>query len=178
MIYLGFDRRGGGNSGNRNGTNYNNNNNTTNPRPSRFSNKRSRSRSPVRPSRFDNNSNGNDFKRARTDSARPSHVSLYCIFSKFYHRYTFRMNLLNILIQHQPMEPEFIHNEHIKNLNQTEQQHHLVHHYHHHPQLILIVDFIIKWLHIHHHQCTRQAIKCMHPHPNNHHYHQVHPHHK
>jgi hypothetical protein len=76
LIYLGLDRRGGG--GNRNGNNYNNNNN--NPRPTRFSNKRSRSRSPVRQSRFDNNSHGNDYKRARTDNSRPPHVSLYQIF--------------------------------------------------------------------------------------------------
>ncbi len=79
MIYLGLDRRGGG--GSRNGNNYNNNNtNTNNPRPTRFSNKRSRSRSPVRQSRFDSNSHGNDYKRARTDNSRPSHVSLYKIF--------------------------------------------------------------------------------------------------
>ncbi len=75
-IHLGFDRRGG-NSGNRGGSGYNNNNG--NPRPSRFSNKRSRSRSPpARQSRFDNNSNDN--KRPRTDNSHPPNVSLYSIF--------------------------------------------------------------------------------------------------
>jgi hypothetical protein len=42
----------------------------------RFTNKRSRSRSPARSTtRFDS-VQGNDFKRARTDTARPLHVSL------------------------------------------------------------------------------------------------------
>jgi superfamily II DNA/RNA helicase len=64
----GFDRRGGGNS-NRSGNSYNNNNNNSNARPTRFSNKRSRSRSPpARQSRFDN-----DYKRPRTDSSHPTH---------------------------------------------------------------------------------------------------------
>lgn len=54
-----------------------NNNSTTNnntSRPTRFGTKRSRSRSP-RVSRFDSNSHGNDFKRARTDNSRPSQPS-------------------------------------------------------------------------------------------------------
>jgi superfamily II DNA/RNA helicase len=78
-IYLGFDRRGGGNS-NRSGNSYNNNNNNnSNARPTRFSNKRSRSRSPpARQSRFDN-----DYKRPRTDSSHPTHVSSYFIFIFF-----------------------------------------------------------------------------------------------
>ena len=71
---LGYDRRNAG--GSRGGNSFN-----SDPRPSRFSNKRSRSRSPpARPSRFDNNSYGSDYKRARTDNAGPSHVSLYHIF--------------------------------------------------------------------------------------------------
>jgi hypothetical protein len=95
FIFSGIDRRGGGGGGNMNGNRnaYNNNNNSergtyNNSRPSRFSGKRSRSRSPVqsthkRPSRFDNpdtngapsySSHGSDYKRLRTDSSRPSHV--------------------------------------------------------------------------------------------------------
>ena len=92
FIFSGIDRRGGG--GNMNGTRnaYNNNERGTynNSRPSRFSGKRSRSRSPVqsthkRPSRFDNpdtngapsySSHGSDYKRLRTDSSRPSHVRI------------------------------------------------------------------------------------------------------
>jgi superfamily II DNA/RNA helicase len=64
-IHLGFDRRGGMSGGNRNGNNS---------QPTRFNNnnKRSRSRSPVRQSRFDN---GGDFKRPRTDNSRPPSVS-------------------------------------------------------------------------------------------------------
>ncbi|CAF1347441.1 unnamed protein product [Rotaria magnacalcarata] len=62
-----FDRRNGGVA--RTGNNFSANNNT---RHTRFSEKRSHSRSPSRQSRFDSNSTGNDFKRARTDNARPS----------------------------------------------------------------------------------------------------------
>ncbi|UJR20848.1 hypothetical protein I4U23_023958 [Adineta vaga] len=65
----GFDRRNGM-SGNRGGNSYNN----SNPRPTRFGNKRSRSRSPpARPSRFDDNSYGNN-KRPRTDQSRDDHT--------------------------------------------------------------------------------------------------------
>ncbi|CAF1357737.1 unnamed protein product [Rotaria sordida] len=74
----GLDRRngiGGPRNNDRNANNFNNNNNNNNTaRPTRFSNKRSRSRSPpTRPSRFDNNSHGTDYKRARTDNSRPTH---------------------------------------------------------------------------------------------------------
>ncbi|CAF1305343.1 unnamed protein product [Adineta steineri] len=70
----GHDRRnmsGNRGGGNRGASNFNN----TNTRPTRFSNKRSRSRSPpVRTSRFDStNAYGTDIKRARTDTSRPSH---------------------------------------------------------------------------------------------------------
>jgi len=75
FFYLGVDRRGGGGNRTNDRNNYNNNS-----RPSRFSNKRSRSRSPpVRQSRFDNNSHGNDYKRARTDNSRPPNVNFYYI---------------------------------------------------------------------------------------------------
>jgi hypothetical protein len=70
-------------NGNRNGYN--------NSRPNHFSAKRSRSRSPPRStyndsSRFNNrdandthnyNTHGNDYKRPRTDSSRPPHVSIF-----------------------------------------------------------------------------------------------------
>jgi ATP-dependent RNA helicase DDX5/DBP2 len=72
----GIDRRGGNNmNGNRNGFNTNNNERGTynNSRPSRFSGKRSRSRSPISSSRFDN---GNDYKCPRIDSSRPPHEEL------------------------------------------------------------------------------------------------------
>jgi hypothetical protein len=61
-ITLGRGRGGG--MGNRNGSTA---------RPTRFGTKRSRSRSPVRQSRFDN---GNDFKRPRTDNSGPTQVIL------------------------------------------------------------------------------------------------------
>jgi len=87
-------------NGNRNAFNNNNNNERgtyNNSRPSRFSAKRSRSRSPINStyggsSRFDNrdtngthnyNNHGNDSKRPRTDSSRPPHVNLYN-FKKIY----------------------------------------------------------------------------------------------
>lgn len=68
----GIDRRnlgiGGTRFNDRSGHNYNNNS-----RPSRFSNKRSRSRSPIRVTRFDNNSRGNDYKRSRVEDSYPQH---------------------------------------------------------------------------------------------------------
>lgn len=77
----GFDRRGGGPPNRPQDRNTINNNNNHNSRPTRFSNKRSRSRSPpVRQSRFDNDSY--EFKRPRTDSSRPSHVNHF-LFSFF-----------------------------------------------------------------------------------------------
>jgi superfamily II DNA/RNA helicase len=79
---------GGGGGGYMNGS-RNDYNSTDRVRPSRFSDKRSRSRSPVRStygssSRFDSrdassahSNNGGDYKRARTDSSRPPQVSLF-----------------------------------------------------------------------------------------------------
>jgi hypothetical protein len=103
-----MDRRGTGNmNGNRNGFNNTNNNERGtygSSRPSRFSGKRSRSRSPVqptthkRPSRFDNpdassahnyNSHGNDYKRPRTDSSRPPHVKLSYIINRYSIQFSF-----------------------------------------------------------------------------------------
>jgi superfamily II DNA/RNA helicase len=81
-------RGGGGGGGYMNGS-RNDYNSTDRVRPSRFSDKRSRSRSPVRStygssSRFDSrdassahSNNGGDYKRARTDSSRPPQVSLF-----------------------------------------------------------------------------------------------------
>jgi hypothetical protein len=98
------------------GNNFNNN-----PRPSRFSNKRSRSRSPpARTSRFDTNSYGTDYKRPRTDNSRPSQVSLSRTFSLFYIKFKFRMNLLDILMHHQSMVMVCNPNDHIKDLNQMQ----------------------------------------------------------
>lgn len=78
-VCLGFDRRAPPSQ-----TRHDDRNGTSNGRPTRFSNKRSRSRSPpARPSRFDNrdsnssynySSHNNDYKRLRTDHSRPSHV--------------------------------------------------------------------------------------------------------
>lgn len=167
ILYLGFDRRGAGgnNRGNgRNGSSYSNNNDS-NPRPSRFSNKRSRSRSPVRQSRFDNDSNDN--KRPRTDHSRSSHVSLNSIHFLFDRHLNFRMNRLDIPILHQQMVMVCILNDHSTNLNLMECQHHL----RRRPlQVIPIVDSIIKRAHIH------RLIKCMVNHLNNHHFHPVHHH--
>lgn len=117
---LGFDRRGaGGNNhgSDRNGSSYGHSNNT-NPRPSRFSNKRSRSRSPVRQSRFDNDSN--DYKRPRTDHSRSSQVSQASVHFLFIRSFHFRMNLLGIPILHHPMEMVCILNDHNTNLNLME----------------------------------------------------------
>ena len=83
LASLGGVRRGDGSyhtNASRGG--YNNTTTSTNPRPSRFSAKRSRSPSPSRsnysrPSRFDSREpNGtHDYKRPRTDSSRAPHVS-------------------------------------------------------------------------------------------------------
>lgn len=115
VFLLGLDRRNGGHSRNndRNGNNFGNNHNNSNgTRPTRFSNKRSRSRSPppTRPSRFDNNSFGNDFKRARTDNSRPSNVSSHENFHSLENNlFKFRMNLFEVLILHQPTVSQCIH---------------------------------------------------------------------
>lgn len=141
VVHLGFDRRGlgaGNRNNDRNGSSYGNN---TNPRPSRFSNKRSRSRSPpVRQSRFDNDSS--DFKRPRTDHSRPSHVSLDSTYFISHAHLHFRMNLLDNLIPHQRMAMLCILNDPFKNLNRMD-------YHHHHPlqQVILIVDSSIKRTH-------------------------------
>lgn len=88
-----MDRRSGSHmNGNRNGYNNTANNNSergtfNNSRPTRFSAKRSRSRSPIRStyggiSRFDSRDTngtqnyGNDYKRPRTDTSHSSHVNL------------------------------------------------------------------------------------------------------
>jgi hypothetical protein len=69
FILSGMNQRGGGHmNGNRNGYNNNNNNNTS--RPTRFSAKRSRSRSPIQSTY----GHGNEFKRPRTDT---SHVCTF-----------------------------------------------------------------------------------------------------
>lgn len=146
----------GNRNNDRNGSSYGNN---TNPRPSRFSNKRSRSRSPVRQSRFDNDSN--DFKRPRTDHSRPSHVSFDSIY--------FFLNVSLHSRTHQRMVMVFILNDPIKNLNQME-----CHHHHLHQQVILTVDSTTKPLHIHHHRCIHPRIQCMVNHLNSLHFHQVH----
>ena len=79
LFFLGFDRRGTMNNrhDDRAGNSYGGG-----ARPTRFSNKRSRSRSPSsRPSRFDSRdsngygSHGNDYKRPRTDNPRSSNVN-------------------------------------------------------------------------------------------------------
>jgi ATP-dependent RNA helicase DDX5/DBP2 len=75
----GIGRRGGSSNmnGNRNGYNNNAQGTQNNSRPSRFSAKRSRSRSPGH-STYDgsshfNSNHGNDSKRFRTDNSHPSH---------------------------------------------------------------------------------------------------------
>lgn len=166
-ISLGFDRRGGGasNRGNdRNGSSYGN---SSNPRPSRFSNKRSRSRSPVRQSRFDNSST--DYKRPRTEHSRPPHVSLFSTFLLPNQTFPFRMDTP---IPRQRMVTVCIRNDRIKNLNRMVHQHH-----HRRPQVILTVDSLIKQPHIHPPRCIRQHIRCMANRPN-HRSRQVHHHHR
>jgi hypothetical protein len=88
FLFSGMNRGGGGNmNGNRNGFNNNTEQGSDSiSRHTRFSAKRSRSRSPVSSThgRLDsqdtngthnNNHHGNDYKRPRIDTARPPHVS-------------------------------------------------------------------------------------------------------
>jgi len=87
-------------NGNRNGFNNNYQGTYNNSQPSSFSGKRSRSRSPIASTyngTHNNNGDGNDYKRARTDTSGPPNVSLFHLTKTYSIKfYSFRKQL-NIL---------------------------------------------------------------------------------
>ncbi len=98
FLLSGFDRRGGGNmNGNRNGFNNNYQGTYNNSQPSSFSGKRSRSRSPI-PSTYNGTHNdGNDYKRARTDTSGPPNVTLFHFTKTYSIKFYFFRKQLDIL---------------------------------------------------------------------------------